>query len=215
MPSGFRRNTPMRLNWNATLPVVARLPPCLVERVSHRGDGAGRVVGGAFDQYRDAVRAHSLRTSLPRSSAASRPEARLIAASTLSFGMFTARAFWMTRRSVGLESRVGSALLDRDRDVLADPAELLRHPVPAREHRVLSDFENTSHGCSIDCWFGRVRPGRAPSAGMDPDGRAASATRNGAHCKDLGRKRPESRLIRLLILPKETKKARVPRAERQ
>src|SRR6185503_14516077 len=31
------------------------------------------------------------------------PDARLIAASTLSFGMFTARAFWITRRSAGLE----------------------------------------------------------------------------------------------------------------
>src|SRR5512139_2618073 len=35
--------------------------------------------------------------------AASRPEARLIADSTLSFGMFTARAFWITRRKAGFE----------------------------------------------------------------------------------------------------------------
>ena len=33
--------------------------------------------------------------------AASRPEARLIADSTLSFGMFTAREFWIARRSAG------------------------------------------------------------------------------------------------------------------
>jgi hypothetical protein len=33
---------------------------------------------------------------------ASRPEARFIAASILSFGMLSARAFWITRRSAGL-----------------------------------------------------------------------------------------------------------------
>jgi hypothetical protein len=27
MPSGLRRNTPIFLNWNATLPVLPRLPP--------------------------------------------------------------------------------------------------------------------------------------------------------------------------------------------
>ena len=35
--------------------------------------------------------------------AASRPDARLIADSILSLGMFTARAFWMQRRRAGFE----------------------------------------------------------------------------------------------------------------
>ena len=38
-----------------------------------------------------------------RSRSTSLPDARLIAASTLSFGMLTARAFWSTRRRAGLE----------------------------------------------------------------------------------------------------------------
>ena len=79
----------------------------------------------------------------------------MIAASTLSFGMLTARAFWITRRSAGFEFGVGAARLDRDRDFLADAGELLRHAVPAREHRVLADFEDASHGNST-CLEGRA-----------------------------------------------------------
>ena len=44
-----------------------------------------------------------------------------------------------------IRRRVRPARLYRDGDFLADPGELLRHPVPAREHRVLADFENASH----------------------------------------------------------------------
>jgi hypothetical protein len=40
---------------------------------------------------------------------------------------------------------VRAAVLDGNGDVLADAGELLRHAVPAREHRVLSDFENAAH----------------------------------------------------------------------
>src|SRR5512141_898153 len=43
--------------------------------------------------------------------AASRPEARLIADSILSFGMFTARAFWIARRSSELVPGSGPAFL--------------------------------------------------------------------------------------------------------
>src|SRR6185436_18873823 len=39
------------------------------------------------------------------------PEAFLIALSTLSFGMFAVRAFWMTRRSEGLDSGLGPPFL--------------------------------------------------------------------------------------------------------
>ena len=41
--------------------------------------------------------------------------------------------------------RVGPAGFHGDRDVLADARELLRHPVPSGEHRVLADFEYASH----------------------------------------------------------------------
>ena len=41
--------------------------------------------------------------------------------------------------------RVGTAGLHGDRDVLADARDLLRHPVPPGEHRVLADFEDASH----------------------------------------------------------------------
>ena len=69
-----------------------------------------------------------------------------MAASILSLGMLTARAFWMVRRSVGLEAGSGAAGLDGHGDVLGDAGELLRHAVPAREHRVLADFEDAPHG---------------------------------------------------------------------
>src|SRR5215471_12555797 len=39
------------------------------------------------------------------------PDAFLMAFSTLSFGMFAARAFWMTRRSAGLDSGLGPPFL--------------------------------------------------------------------------------------------------------
>jgi hypothetical protein len=35
--------------------------------------------------------------------------------------------------------------VNRDRYVLGDARELLRHAVPAREHRMLSNFEYASH----------------------------------------------------------------------
>ena len=46
----------------------------------------------------------------------------------------------------GVADRIGTARLDGDGDLLADPGELLRHPVPAGEHRVFSGFEDASHG---------------------------------------------------------------------
>ena len=68
-----------------------------------------------------------------------------MAASTLSFGMFTARAFWITRRRAGLDGGSGPPAFTAIVMSLRDARELLRHAVPAREHRVLSDFENAAH----------------------------------------------------------------------
>src|SRR5204863_6365941 len=48
-----------------------------------------------------------------------------------------------TERRVGVG--VGAPLLDRDRDVLRDPGELLRHAVPPREHRDLALLEDAAH----------------------------------------------------------------------
>src|SRR5207302_3733822 len=45
-----------------------------------------------------------------------------------------------------VRSRIRSRGLHGNGDVLRDAGELLRHAVPPREHRVLSDFENASHG---------------------------------------------------------------------
>ena len=92
----------------------------------------------------------------------------MIAASILSFGMLTARAFWIDAAQRRVGCGVGAAVLDGDRDVLADARELLRHAVPAREHRVLSDFEDATHdlaGCggktpSLRVPQGLVRPRR-------------------------------------------------------
>ena len=42
--------------------------------------------------------------------------------------------------------RVGTAGFDGDDDLFRQARELLGHAVPAREHRVLADFEDSSHG---------------------------------------------------------------------
>src|SRR6185295_4673942 len=45
--------------------------------------------------------------------------------------------------------RIGAAGAYGDDDLLADARELLRHAVPAREHRVLAGFEDASHGVNL------------------------------------------------------------------
>ena len=69
-----------------------------------------RCASGCRSRSRPASRrraARSLRRAPRRSCVASWPLARLMAASTLSLGMLTARAFWITRRSAGFEAGSG------------------------------------------------------------------------------------------------------------
>jgi hypothetical protein len=70
------------------------------------GDTAGVVVGGALDKKQHAVRPLALESDL-RNIRASLPSAFLIAFSTLSLGMFSALAFRIAVRSLGLVSGSG------------------------------------------------------------------------------------------------------------
>ena len=159
MPSGFSRNTPMRSELKSTLPVVREVAAVLVEDVADARNGARRVVRRGFDQHRDAVRRVALVDDLFEVCGIA-PDARLIADSTLSFGMFTAREFWIARRSAGFA--FGSEPPFFTAMVMSLPMrELLRHAVPARKHRVLSDFENASHDCSVNSGRAAGREGRA------------------------------------------------------
>ncbi len=132
----------------------------LVERVADRRHGARRVVRRAFDQHRDTVRRVTLIDDL------------FEVGSVATGGTLDCRVDLVLRHihgtrvldraaQRGVRVRVGAALFHRDGDVLADAAELLCHAVPAREHRVLSDFENASHDCSINSGRAAGREGRA------------------------------------------------------
>ena len=63
--------------------------------------------------------------------------------------MLICRAFCTARRRAGFDVRVGAAGLDGHDDFLGNARELLGHAVPARKHRVLSNFEDTSHGRKV------------------------------------------------------------------
>src|SRR5437773_2535329 len=65
----------------------------------------------------------------------------------------------------GVGRRVDAAGLHRHGDVLRDAGELLRHAVPPREHRVLSDFEDASHGPAW-CTNGNRRASRSRPASL-------------------------------------------------
>ena len=144
-PLGVEAEDAHALEHEADAAGGAHVAAVALEVHAHVGHRAHDVVGGGLDEDRDAVRARSPRRGRRRSSAASWPLARLIAASTLSLGMLAARAFCSARRSAGLLSGFGPAGLHRDGDVLADAREQLRHLVPAGEHRRLAGLEDASH----------------------------------------------------------------------
>ena len=149
MPVGSSRNTPMRLNRNATLPVAAMLPPPLLKWV--------RMLA--------TVR---VGLSVAASTSTAMPCGRVAFVDDLVVGRRVLACRALDRRldlvlrhvdgarvlddaaERGIGVRIGAAGLHRDDDVLADPGELLRHPVPAGEHRVLAGFENASHGRWIE-----------------------------------------------------------------
>src|ERR1700730_6679654 len=102
--------------------VGGEIATALGDDVAHGRDGASRIVGGvapcdALDRRLDAVLRHV-------------DGARVLDGPA--------------QHRIGC--RVGTAGLDCHGDVLRDAGELLRHAVPPREHRVLSDFEDAPHG---------------------------------------------------------------------
>ena len=95
----------------------------------------------------------------------------MIAASTLSLGMLRLRLFCTGAAQRGIRIRVAAAGLDGHVDVLGDARELLRHAVPAREHRVLANFENASHRARILLDVARLyRDGNGDVADVDVAG---------------------------------------------
>ena len=107
MPRGLEAEHAHLAEQEADAAAGGEVAAVLGDDVAHRGDGARRVVGRGLHQQRDAVRRIALVEYLAGSWPRPGPAARLIAASTLSLGMLTARAFWMIRRSVGLAAGSG------------------------------------------------------------------------------------------------------------
>src|SRR5262245_55568547 len=89
------------------------------------------------------------------------PEARLIAASTLSLGMLMARAFWMMRRSEGLLSGFGPP---------AFTAIVISLPIRAKAFDILSQRANM-----VALRVSKIRPMRAVCLRWCGDSRRASA----------------------------------------
>src|SRR3984893_15654304 len=125
--------------------VGGEIATALGDDVAHGRDGASRIVGRGFHQQRHAVRRITLVQPL------------LVVGGVAPRGALDRRLDPVFRHVDGarvldgppqhrIGRRVGAAGLHRHGDVLRDAGELLRHAVPAREHRVLSDFENASHG---------------------------------------------------------------------
>ena len=150
----------------------AEVAAVLREDRAHRGDRARRVVRGRFDDHGHAVRRVALVDDLV-------VVRRVLADRALDRGLDLVLRHVDVARVLqdaaqrGIRARVGAAGFHGDDDFLVDARELLGHAVPAREHRVLADFEDSSHRARIFARGGRgVSP--RPSA-RATGGRAASA----------------------------------------
>ncbi len=127
---------------------AAQIAAALREDRAHRSNRARRVVGRAFDDDGDAVRRVTFVDDL------------LVVGGVLA-GRALDRRLDLVLRHVdlsgvlhgaaqrGVRVRVGAAGLDGHDDFLGNARELLGHAVPARKHRVLSNFEDTSHGHKV------------------------------------------------------------------
>ena len=136
----------------------AEIAAALGEDGAHLRDGARRVVGGGFDDDRDAVRRVTLVDDLfvgGRVLAGGALDRRLdLVLGHVEVAAVLHRA---AQRRIGI--RIGAAGLDGHVDVLGDARELLGHAVPAREHRVLAYFEDASHRARILDVAWRREPG--------------------------------------------------------
>jgi hypothetical protein len=122
----------------------AQVAAVLGDDVAHVRHGARRVVGGGLDHQGDAVRRVGLVDRLMIVGGIA-PAGALDRRLDLVLGhVDRARVLDHTAQS-RVRSRIGAARLHRHRDVLGDAGELLGHAIPAREHRVLANLENTSH----------------------------------------------------------------------
>jgi hypothetical protein len=125
-----------------TLPLLARLPPCF-DRMFRTlatvrvGLSVAVSTSTATPWARSPRRAPAGNRSHPGRSALDRgldPVLRHVdRARVLDYAAQVGLLFGSTARLHG------------DRDVLADPRELLRHPVPPGEHGVLANFEDATH----------------------------------------------------------------------
>ena len=116
-----------------------------VENAAHARNRAGRIIGGGFHHHRYAMWGIPL---VDQHLVVGRVFAHraLDGGLDLVFGHVDCARVLDHPPQHRIVSGIGSAAADRDGDVLTDPCELLRHPIPAGEHRVLAYFEHASHG---------------------------------------------------------------------
>ena len=126
-------------------PDAAEVPAVRLEGFADARDGARGVVRRRLDEDGDPVRGEALVEDLlvvDGVLAGGAPDRGLDAVLR-----HVDRAGVVHRAAKGrVALRVGAPPLDRDRDLLRDARELLRHPVPPGEHRDLALFEDPAHG---------------------------------------------------------------------
>ena len=123
----------------------AEIAGALHEDIAHAGHGAGGIVGCGFDQQGDSMRGVAFVDDL------------LIVGRFLARGTANSRIRLVLGHVDGarilqhpaqrrIRRRIGAARVHCNSNILGNARELLCHAVPTRKHRVLSDFEYTSHG---------------------------------------------------------------------
>ena len=153
---------------------AAQVPAVRLEVPADVRDRARRIVGRGLDEDGDAVRREPLVLDLlvvDGVLAGRAPDRRLDLVLRHVEGARVLHGAAQRGVAVG----VAAAPLHRDRDLLGDARELLRHPVPPGEHRVLALLEDAAHGGFRGTSAGSS-PGtvsRTPGADEFPSTRAA------------------------------------------
>jgi len=139
----------------------AEVAAVLGHHIADMRDSAGRIVCRGFDQQRNAMRPVALVEHFGigcRVLAERAIDRRL----DLVLGHVDRPRVLHDPAQRWIRCRIAAAGLDGHVDVLGDSRELLRHAVPAREHRMLANFEYAAHrriSGTRRAWYPVPQPG--------------------------------------------------------